>query len=77
MKKAIIQLETLVCPSCSAKIDAAVKNLDGVDKDSVNMLFVTSKLKLDFDSEKVSIDKIKETIEKVGFEVLKTKVKDI
>ena len=75
MKRATIQLETLICPSCSAKIDGAVKALDGVDKDSVNVLFSTSRVKLNFDSEKVTIEKIEEAINKVGFEIIKTKVK--
>jgi len=39
MQKATIQLETLTCPSCIQKIENAVKSLEGVDKESVNVLF--------------------------------------
>ena len=42
-EKATIQLETLVCPSCSQKINNGVKALDGIDKESVNVSFNTSK----------------------------------
>ncbi|NLV89632.1 MAG: metal-binding protein, partial [Tissierellia bacterium] len=35
MKSATIQLETLACPSCSQKIEGALKALDGIDKDSI------------------------------------------
>ena len=75
MQKATLQLETLACPSCMQKIDKAVKSLDGVDKDTVNVLFISSKVKLDFDDEKLSIEEIESTITKMGFDVLKTQVK--
>ncbi len=55
MKKATIQLETLACPSCVQKIEKATKSLAGVDKDSVKVLFNSSKVKFDFDTEKISI----------------------
>jgi copper chaperone len=45
MQKATIQLETLTCPSCMLKIEGAVKSIDGVDKDSLNVSFNTSKVK--------------------------------
>lgn len=75
MQKATIQLGPLVCPSCMQKIDSAVKSLEGVDKDSVNVLFNSSKVKLNFDSAKVSIDKIKDAITSLGYEVKKSQVK--
>ena len=37
MQTATIQLETLVCPSCTQKIEKATKALDGIDKDSVDV----------------------------------------
>ena len=46
MKKATLQLETLSCPSCMAKIEGAVKNIDGVEKDTIKVLFNASKLLL-------------------------------
>jgi copper chaperone CopZ len=75
MKSATIQLETLTCPSCMLKIEAALKNLDGVDKDSVDVSFNTSKAKLNFDENKISIEEIEKAINKVGYEVIKSKVK--
>jgi copper chaperone len=75
MKKATIQLEDLACPSCAAKIEAAVKNVDGVDKDSVKILFNASKAKLDFDEEKTKIEDIENSIEKIGYQVKKSSVK--
>lgn len=75
MHKATIQLETLTCPSCLQKIDKAVKSLEGVEKESVNVMFNASKVKLNFDEEKVSIEKIENAIKALGYEVKKSQVK--
>ena len=77
MKKTTIQLETLTCPSCLQKIGGAVKRLDGVDKDSVNVMFNASRVKLNFNEETVSIEEIEQAINKVGFDVVKSQVKDL
>lgn len=77
MQKATIQLGILTCPSCLQKIDSAVKSLDGVVKESVNVLFNASKVKLDFDSEKVSIEKIENAIASLGYEVKRSQVRDV
>lgn len=75
MQKAVIQLETLSCPSCMQKIENAVKGLNGIHHDSVKVLFNASKVKVDFDSETIEIGAIEKAIEDLGYEVLKTKVK--
>lgn len=75
MHKATIQLGTLTCPSCMQKIDNAVKSLEGVDKESVNVLFNSSKVKLNFDAEKISVEKIENAITALGYEVKKSQVK--
>lgn len=75
MQKATIQLETLTCPSCIQKIENAVKSLEGVDKESVNVLFNSSKVKLDFDEEKLSIETIENAIVALGYEVKKSQVR--
>ena len=77
MKKATIKLETLTCPSCVLKIEAATKSLVGVDKDSVEVLFNSSKAKLTFDDSKITIDEIVKAITTLGYEVTKSQVKDI
>lgn len=77
MKKTTIQLETLTCPSCLQKINNAVKGLDGVDKESVNVMFNSSKVKLEFDDTKLDIDKIEQVIKSQGYEVIKSNTKDI
>lgn len=75
MHKATIQLETLTCPSCIQKIENATKGLDGVDKESVKVMFNSSKLKLDFDSEKLLVEDVEKAITALGYEVKKSQVK--
>ena len=77
MQKATIQLETLTCPSCMQKIENGVKSLDGVSKESLKVLFNSSKVRLEFNDEKVSIKDIEHVIDKLGYEVLKSQVKNI
>ncbi len=75
MSKAVIQLETLACPTCIQKIEGAVKSHTGVDKDSVKVLFNASKVKLNFDDSAVSLDSITDSIEKLGYEVKTAKAR--
>ncbi|HBK41399.1 heavy-metal-associated domain-containing protein [Proteiniphilum sp. UBA1028] len=72
---ATIQLETLTCPSCIQKIEGAVKGLDGIDKESVKVLFNAGKVKVDFDGKKSSVDQIENAIIKMGYGVEKSTVK--
>jgi copper chaperone CopZ len=76
MKKAAIQLETLACPSCVQKIEQATKSLAGVEKESVKVLFNSSKVKFDFDAEKISVKDVEDAITALGYVVLKSQVKD-
>lgn len=75
MKKATIQLEALVCPSCVQKIEGALKSLKGVEKESIRVMFNSSKAKFDFDDEKLSIKDVERSITSLGYEVKKTQVK--
>ena len=75
MKAATMQLETLTCPSCLQKIEGALKGLDGIDQDTVKILFNSSKVKLNFDEAQVSIEEIENAITKLGYEVQKSRVK--
>lgn len=75
MKNAKIQLETLTCPSCALKIEGAINKIEGIDKDTIKVLFNSSKVKLDYDEEKTSIDEIENAITKLGYDVKNSKVK--
>lgn len=75
MQKATIQLGTLTCPSCVQKIENATKSLNGVDKESVKVLFNSSKVKFNFDDEKLSVQDVEKAITALGYEVKKSQVK--
>ncbi len=77
MKKTTIQLETLSCPSCILKIENAVKSLEGVDKESVDVMFNASRVKLNFDEEQIDITTIENAITKLGYDVIKSRVLDL
>ena len=74
MKNATIQLGTLTCPSCIQKIENAAKSFNGVDKDSVKVLFNSCKLKFDLDHEKASAEDVAKAITAPGYDVKKTQV---
>ncbi len=77
MKKVTIQLETLACPSCVQKIEKAITSLNGVNNDSLQILFNASKAKFEFNDELLTIEEIEAAIGKMGYEVKKSQVRDL
>jgi len=75
MQKAVINLETLTCPSCIQKIENAVKGMEGIEKESLEVLFNSSRVRLNFDSESTTIEAIEKTIEDLGYPVIRSRVK--
>ncbi|MGX7074806.1 heavy-metal-associated domain-containing protein [Globicatella sanguinis] len=75
MKQAIFKLETLTCPTCVSKIQAAINSFKGVDQSSIKVLFNSSKLKFNFEEAIVEVEIIKEKIEAMGYQVLDIKLK--
>ena len=75
MSKAVISLEPLGCPSCMQKIENAVKGLNGVEKETVKVLFNSSKVKTEFDEHTLEITDIEKAIEDLGYPVIKSKVR--
>ena len=71
MTKKTFQMETISCPSCIMKIEGALKRLDGIEESEV--LFNSSRVKVDFDETKLTSDEIKSSIEKIGYKVISEK----
>lgn len=65
--KATLKLDELTCPSCLQKIESGVGNLPGINQAKV--LFNASKVKVDFDEDKINLDQISDQITKLGFDV--------
>lgn len=73
--KSYIAIRNVVLSKLYAKIEGALKSVNGIDKDSIKVLFNSSKVKINFDSAVTSIEEIQKAIENVGYPVLKAKVK--
>lgn len=64
-----LQLEQLSCPTCAAKIERVTKKTKGVNSSEV--MFISSKVKLDYDGRNETKELIIANIEKLGYKVLK------
>ena len=72
MKNAVIQLEPLTCPSCIKKIETTLNKIGGVN--SVKVLFNSSRVITQFDDSQIEVNKLTDTVNKLGYSVLSTKV---
>ncbi|MFB0561609.1 MAG: heavy metal translocating P-type ATPase [Candidatus Lokiarchaeia archaeon] len=61
----VCELDGLHCADCADRIEKVLSTVEGVSKARVN--FATKTLTIDYDKEKVSIDEIKETATKIGY----------
>ncbi len=68
MKETVLNVKGMVCNGCENRVKNALKNIDGVEEVSANhetgVVKVTS-------NEDVLKEKLEETIEDIGFEVVK------
>lgn len=72
MTKAVFQLDPLTCPSCIKKIESTLNKTEGVE--SAKVLFNSSKVKANFDEQKIEAEQIEEKITKLGYPVQSKKV---
>lgn len=71
MKKTILQLETLTCPSCIRKIEGTLSKQDGVSLVSVK--FNASKVEVEHDENLISQTAVSDFVSKLGYQVLGVK----
>ncbi|MFY9188902.1 MAG: heavy metal-associated domain-containing protein [bacterium] len=67
MQELTLQLGDLACPSCAQTIGQILKRQKGV-KDAA-VAFTTSRVKVTFDPEVITIEQIEKAIEKTGYKV--------
>lgn len=72
MKKIVLNLEPLTCPSCIKKIEGALKKLDGVTEAKV--MFNSGKVRAQFDEDKIEADSIVKTVSRLGYPIISQKV---
>lgn len=72
MKKAVFNMEPFSCPSCIKKIENTLQRIEGVDE--VKVLFNAGRVRVAFDSAKTGADVLENTLVRLGYPVLATKV---
>lgn len=66
MKKTLLRSQELSCPSCVAKIETALKALDGVA--DAKVYFNTGRIEVQHDPQVVQSDLLIKTVKSVGYE---------
>ncbi len=72
-KKQSIKISGMSCAACAARIEKGLNRLEGVKLANVN--FAIEKATIEFDDDKIDSEKFNETIEKLGFGVVKEDIK--
>ena len=65
IKKETYLIEGMSCSGCERTIQRVIGNLEGVTASKADLTSAT--VSLEYDPEKVTIDKIKEAVDKVGY----------
>ena len=65
MKKTLLRSQEFTCPSCIAKIEKALKAVDGVA--DARVYFNTGKIEIIHDPEKVQAPELIEGVKSVGY----------
>jgi copper chaperone len=66
MKKTLLRSQELSCPSCVAKIEKALKTLDGVAEAKV--YFNSGKIEVQHDPQKVEEQELVQAVKSVGYD---------
>jgi len=66
--KVTIPIGGMTCAACAARVEKAISKLDGVIKASVNL--ATEKATIEYDTQKIRLSAIKQSIEKAGYKPL-------
>jgi len=65
MEKVVLKIEGMTCASCVAVIEHGLKKEKGVSSANVN--FATEKAYVEFDSAQTNLDKVRKTVEDLGY----------
>lgn len=71
MTNATLQMDTLTCPMCARKIEAALRRTPGVA--ACEVLFNTSRAKITYDEARVTPDGLRAVVATLGYQVLSVK----
>ncbi len=68
MATAKIKIEGMSCGHCVARVEKALKSLDGVKTAEVSL--EKKEAKVEYDSTKIEIDKFKDAVKDTGYKVI-------
>lgn len=68
MKNQVLSIRGMTCAACAQRIEKMTGKLSGMEQASVNL--ASEKLFVEYDETSLSLDKIKETVAKLGYEVV-------
>lgn len=74
-KKTSLQIKGMTCSACSAALERSLSKLDGVSEASVNL--ATEKAMVSYDSEKLTLEDIKERVARAGYEVVEPEEEEV
>ncbi|MFC5603694.1 heavy metal translocating P-type ATPase [Sporosarcina koreensis] len=66
--KATFDVTGMTCAACATKIERRINKMDGVSNATVN--FALETLNVDYDSSQTTVDEMKATVKKMGYELL-------
>lgn len=72
MKKAVFTMEPFSCPSCIKKIESTLNKIEGLEE--VKVMFNSGRVRVSFDSSQTSADVIENSLTRLGYPVLSTKI---
>lgn len=68
MNRETVGISGMTCAACAKRIEKVVGRLEGVSEASVNL--ASEKLSVAYDNQKVSLERIKEAVEQIGYGVV-------
>lgn len=66
-RRKIIPVTRMDCPTCVATIETELAKLEGVEEVRIN--FLMKKIVIDYDADKVGVQELEETVEKLGYRI--------
>jgi copper ion binding protein len=67
MDSQVLSIRGMTCAACAQRIEKMVRKLSGIQQANVNL--ASEKLFVEYDEQDLSIEKIKETVTRIGYEV--------
>jgi len=71
-KEVALQINGMTCSACAASVEKGLSKIEGVEQANVN--FALERTSVIYDSAQTNVAELKETVEKLGYEVVEEKV---